>query len=453
MIWNSETLSKALGVVVPSSIEANEVQFNSNDVRPGDLFIALKGNRDGHDYVTHAIEQGAGAVIINRNIPEVPRHKTIIVDDTFVALQKMAKYKRENSKAIFIGITGSVGKTSTKEALKIILSMDNVFASRGNFNNYLGVLLNLASMPDDVKYAIFELGMNHVREIREITKILPLDIAIITNISEAHLEFFSSLEEITEAKCEIFEGLKKEGVAIVNKDTLYYNNILANLKKLSVNNVYSFGDVANVNAKLISYEHQGDTVHLSYLINNNKVGVTVSFIPEHYAKNFAAVLLVASLLGKNLEEASEQLANIPLTKGRGEIITAQIGANSHHIMCDYYNASPESMKAGLKYLKQLPSNSKIAIIGEMLELGQNSKQLHQDLIPYILDARCSKVFIVGTHAKCIYDLLPKEITKAYFENVDDLIKDLPNLLDRDELILIKGSRGIRLDKIITYFKG
>ncbi|WP_342270233.1 UDP-N-acetylmuramoyl-tripeptide--D-alanyl-D-alanine ligase [Rickettsia endosymbiont of Orchestes rusci] len=450
MIWNSETLSKALGIIAPSSIEANEVQFNSNDVRKGDLFIALKGNRDGHDYVAHAIAQGATAVIVNRNIPGVPNHKTIIVDDTFDALKKMAEYKRQNSKAVFIAITGSVGKTSTKEALKIVLSaFDDVFASRGNFNNYLGMLLNLVSLPDTVRYAIFELGMNHKGEIKELSKIIKPDIAIITNISEAHLEFFDSLEEITNAKCEIFEDLVKDGIAIVNKDTQYYHNILSNLTKLSISNIYSFGNSNNTNAKLISYKHDDNKVHLVYLINNNKIEVTIPFIPKHYAENFTAILLVSYLLGKNLENASQQLGNIPLTKGRGEIVTVKIGTNNYRVICDYYNASPESMKASLRYLKLFKNANKVAIIGEMLELWQNSERLHKDLIPYITDARCSKVFLVGTHTKCISDLLPKEITKAYFENVDALIKDLPNLLGKDELILIKGSRGVRLDRIVN----
>ncbi|MCC8368678.1 MAG: UDP-N-acetylmuramoyl-tripeptide--D-alanyl-D-alanine ligase [Rickettsia endosymbiont of Oxypoda opaca] len=448
MIWNSETLSKALGIIVPSSICANEVQFNSNDVQQGDLFIALKGNRDGHDYVMHAIEQGATAVIVSKEIADIPNHKTIMVNDTFDALEKMAKYKRQNSKAIFIGITGSVGKTSTKEALKIMLSTDSVFASRGNFNNYLGLLINLASMPNSIKYAIFELGMNRKGEIKELSKIIKPDIAIITNISEAHLEFFDSLEEITNAKCEIFEGLVKNGTAIINTDTQYYHNILANLKQLSISNIYSFGNSNNTNAKLISYEHDNNKVHLVYLISNNKIEVTIPFIPKHYAENFTAILLVSYLLGKNLKNASQQLGNIPLTKGRGEIITAKIGVNNYRVICDYYNASPESMKASLRYLKLFKNANKVAIIGEMLELGKDSERLHKDLIPYILDADCPKVFLVGSHTKYIYDLLPKRITKAYFENVDTLIKDLPNLLGTDELILIKGSRGVRLDRIV-----
>ncbi|HJD56047.1 MAG TPA: UDP-N-acetylmuramoyl-tripeptide--D-alanyl-D-alanine ligase [Rickettsia endosymbiont of Pyrocoelia pectoralis] len=489
MIWNSKTLSEALGITIAPSIAANEIQFNSNDVKKGDLFVALKGNRDGHDYVQDAINKGAAAVIISKQIDVSYKEKTILVNDCFEALEKLALYKRENSKAKFIAITGSVGKTSTKEALKTLLtktiskSLDflyneankekfegnterstaaytlvredastgltyklpleasyikNLFASRGNFNNYLGLLINLASMPDDIEFAIFELGMNHKGEIRELVKILKPNIAMITNISEAHLEFFNSLEEIAEAKCEIFESFSKNDIAVINANTNCYDKILSILKNLSV---------TQISAQLILYENLEDQVHLKYNINNKILDVTIPFIPKHFAENYAAILLTLSLLNKDLDKAATSLADITPTKGRGEIINIK----NCRVICDYYNASPASMKAALEYLKQLPAANKTAIIGDMLELGQNSERLHKELIPYILDSGCSKVFLVGTHTKYIYDLLPAKIAKAYFENVDELTTKTKDLFENDELFLIKGSRGIKLDKIIDYY--
>jgi len=449
MIWNSENLSSALSITVPQSITCNEVQFNSKDVKKGDLFIALQGNSNGHNYVLDAINKGANAVIVSKQVDITDKDKIILVDDCFKALEKMALYKREYSKAKFIAITGSVGKTSTKEALKILLQHDSlVFASRGNFNNYLGLLINLASMPDDTEYAIFELGMNHKGEIRELVQILKPNIAMITNISEAHLEFFNSLEEIAEAKCEIFENFSKDDIAVINSDINCYDKMLSILRNLSIDNIYSFGRSFNSSAELILYEKLEDQVHLKYNISNKIIDVSLPFIPKHFAENYAGVLLIIDILGKNLDIAANHLADISPTKGRGEIINIQ----NCRVICDYYNASPASMKAALEYLKQLPAKNKTAIIGDMLELGANSAKLHKELVPYILDAGCSKVFLVGANTKYIYDLLPERIIKAYFENVDELIKDLPNLLDKEELILIKGSRGIKLDKIIDYYK-
>ena len=449
MIWNSKTLSAALGITISNSINCNEVQFNSKDVKKGDLFIALQGNRDGHDYVQDAIDKGAAAVIVSKQVEINDKDKIILVDDCFEALQKMALYKRENSKAKFIAITGSVGKTSTKEALKILLQHDFlVFASRGNFNNKLGMLINLASMADDTEYAIFELGMNHKGEIRELVQILKPNIAMITNISEAHLEFFNSLEEIAEAKCEIFENFSKNDIAVINADTNCYSKILSILKNLSIDRVYNFGISHNTPAQLVLYENLGEQVHLKYKINNKSLEITIPFIPRHFAENYTGVLLIIDILGKDMELAANHLANISPTEGRGKIINIQ----NSRVICDYYNASPGSMKAALEYLKQVPAENKTAIIGDMLELGESSKPLHEELVPYILDAGCSKVYLVGVNTKYIYDLLPPKTAKKYFKNVDELITHITDLFEGNELILIKGSRGIKLDKIVDYYK-
>ncbi|KIJ88628.1 UDP-N-acetylmuramoyl-tripeptide--D-alanyl-D-alanine ligase [Rickettsia asembonensis] len=509
MIWNSKILSAALGITISNSINCNEVQFNSKDVKKGDLFIALKGNRDGHDYVLDAIDKGAAAVIVSKQVEINDKDKIILVDDCFEALQKMALYKRENSKAKFIAITGSVGKTSTKEALKILLQHDSlVFVSRGNFNNKLGMLINLASMADDTEYAIFELGMNHKGEIRELVQILKPNIAMITNISEAHLEFFNSLEEIAEAKCEIFENFSKNDIAVINADTNCYSKILSILKNLSIDKIYSFGTLSikstavsrflnrhceqsktawqsrknnkkcyklvfftgllrqllcnflamtkkyelynntTTPAQLVLYETLGEQVHLKYKINNKSLEITIPFIPRHFAENYTGVLLIIDILDKNIEIAANHLADIAPTKGRGEIINIQ----NCRVICDYYNASPQSMKAALEYLKQVPAENKTAIIGGMLELGESSKPLHEELIPYILNAGCSKVYLVGVNTKYIYDLLPPKIAKKYFKNVDELITHITDLFESNELILIKGSRGVKLDKIVDYYK-
>ncbi|AFB26538.1 MULTISPECIES: UDP-N-acetylmuramoyl-tripeptide--D-alanyl-D-alanine ligase [spotted fever group] len=449
MIWNSKTLSAVLGIPISNSINCNEVQFNSKDVKKGNLFIALQGNRDGHDYVLDAIDKGAAAVIISKRVEINDKDKIILVDDCFEALQKMALYKRENSKAKFIAITGSVGKTSTKEALKVLLQHDFlVFASRGNFNNKLGMLINLASMADDTEYAIFELGMNHQGEIRELVQILKPNIAMITNISEAHLEFFNSLEEIAEAKCEIFANFSKNDIAVINADTNCYNKILSILKNLSITDIHSFGRSAKTSAELMLYENLGEQVYLKYKINNKVLDVTIPFIPRHFTENYTGVLLIIDILGKDIEIAANHLANISPTKGRGEIINIQ----NCRVICDYYNASPQSMKAALEYLKQVPAENKTAIIGDMLELGENSKRLHEKLVQYILDAACSKVYLVGVNTKYIDDLLPSKIAKKYFKNVDELITHITDLFEGNELVLIKGSRGVKLDKIVDYYK-
>lgn len=455
MIWSAKDLSAALNIDINQKINGEQIQFNSNSIEEGDIFIALKGNRDGHDYALQAIEHGASAVIISKEIVGIDQNKIIIVEDTLLALQQMAEYKRKKSKAIFIGVTGSSGKTSTKEAIKTVLShFGNIFASRGNFNNHLGVTLNLASLPDNAKYAIFEMGMNQRGELRQLTKMVRPDIAVITTISEAHLEFFDSMLDLTDTKCEIFEGMTNKGIAIVNLDSKYYGRVLLNLEKLSINKIYSFGRSPGADARLELYEKIEDDINLRYSVKNEKINLKIPFIPEHYTRNFTSVLMVVYCLDLNMNIAAKQLGNIVLTEGRGKIINVEKDNKKYQLLCDYYNANPESMKASLEYLKQLTTNKKkIAIIGDMLELGESSKQLHENLVPSIIDSGTERVFLVGDHTKHIYNLLPDNIEKKHFHNVDILIENLNELLKNGELILIKGSRGIGLIKVAQYLQG
>ncbi|XVN42606.1 MAG: UDP-N-acetylmuramoyl-tripeptide--D-alanyl-D-alanine ligase [Candidatus Rickettsia vulgarisii] len=451
MIWSTEDLKLALKIDINSNICGEQVQFNSTSVEKGDLFIALKGNKDGHDYSKDALNRGASAVIISHKIEGIEADKAILVPDTLVALKQMAEYKRTKSKAIFIGVTGSSGKTSTKEALKIILSsFGKTFASRENFNNNLGVPINLASQPDDIEYAVFEMGMNASGEIRELTKMVKPDISIITTISAAHLEFFKSVSDIADAKCEIFESMPKAGTAIINIDNQYYPRVLQNIKKSSINNIITFGKSKDADSQLALYEQTGDEAHLKYSLQGNILYITIPFIPEHNAINYAAALAVASVLKLDIKQVD--LSKISLTEGRGKIVGAEYNGLNFRIICDYYNANPESLKASLSCLKQLSAKKKVAIIGDMLELGVDSPELHKSLVPSIIESGASKVFLVGNNVKHIYELLPNEIEKKHFINVDLLIEELGELLGSDELILIKGSRGIKLNKIIQKFK-
>lgn len=453
MIWSAKDLSSTLNIEVHPDIYGGQIQFNSNSVTDGDLFIALKGASDGHNYALHALERGANAVIISKEIKGLPDNKVIMVSDTLAALHHMAEYKRKKSKARFIGVTGSIGKTGTKEAIKTILSyFGPTFASRGNFNNHLGVPINLASMLDDIEYAVFEMGMNHLGEIRELTKMVRPNISVITTIAEAHLEFFESMLSLVDAKCEIFEGMPKNGIAVVNSDHQYYDQILQNIKQLSINNIYSFGKSEGTDSKLISYERIGQEVRLYYSICNTKIDIKIPFVPEHYARNYTAALQVAAILNLDINAAATQLSKISLTEGRGRLVNAKYNGQNYQIICDYYNANPASVKAALLYLKQLSGQKKVAILGDMLELGENSIKFHKDLIPAILDSGAKRVFLVGNLTKHIYDSLPNDIEKMHFDNVDLLIKNLNELLKGDELLLLKGSNSIQLSKIIQSFK-
>lgn len=473
MIWSGTQLSEALEIEIDPALRAGKLQFNSKDVTNDDLFIALAGNNDGHLYAHDAIKRRARAVIVERKLADIPLNQQIIVDDTKEALNKLALYKRKHSKAKFIAITGSVGKTTTKEVLKLMLSkFGKVFASRGNFNNYLGVPINLASMADDINYAVFEIGMNQAGEIRELCKIVKPDIAIITTISEAHIGFFKSVEEIADAKCEIFEGLNQNGFAIINADNKYYDHVVKNIQKKHIKNVFSFSHSKNSHSKLLSYKNSSSKTYLEYQIykydavgnqvvnykpyNENDYAwkyelILEKLIPQHYAVNFAACLLTISLLYLDIPKAMKSLNEFEIEQGRGKLINAEKDHKVFQLICDYYNASPESLKAALNFLKHIEHTNKILIIGDMLELGYKSMYLHQELVPYIVESGACKILLVGSEVKYIKDALPKNIYVKLFDNVNLLIDNLEKILEGEELILIKGSRGMRLEKVLNYF--
>lgn len=444
MIWSAKQLSEIFGVNF--ALDAGEVQFNSKDVKSGDLFIALHGKTDGHLYVCDAINNGAAVAIVSKKI-DLDSNKIIQVPDTMAALIKMAEYKRKKSKAKFIGITGSVGKTTTKEALKIMLApFGNIFASRGNFNNYLGLLINLASMPDEIDYAIFEMGMNHAGEIRELTKIIKPHIAVITEIAPAHLEFFNSIEEIADAKCEIFESLQENGVAIINCDSPYY----LRMRNKAIHH-YSFGTSEDAQSRLKLYKNLGDKMRLEYEVNSVNLEVIMHNIPEHQAQNFAACFGVVENLGLDLKKATTFLNQFTLIDGRGSIVSVEKDNKNYKIICDYYNSNPQSLKAALKYLKQIEHENKVAIIGDMLELGPESSRYHKEMKPFIIDSGVNKIFFVGANVQDITDF-PHNIKVGYFDNVAALISELDELLDGGELILLKGSNSIKLNKVFEYLK-
>ncbi len=460
IIWHSEQLEQALGINVHEAAQGREIQFNSQHVKKGDIFIALKGNNsDGHNYIEAALGNGASLAIISdksfkSQLTGIAAEKILLVDDCSLALEKLAAYKRANSKAKFIGVTGSVGKTSTKEVLKIILSSyGKTFASRGNFNNNLGVTLNLASMPDDIDYAVIEMGMNNQGEISELTRKVKPDIAIITSISEGHLEFFKDVKQIASSKAEIFEGLLSAGHAIIPADNRHYLYLKDHLQELAIHNIYSFALDNKADAAMNSYKIIDDKVEVNYCIRGENFAAKLPLISKHQASNITIALLVVKILNHNLLLAIDQLSKIVIGVGRGEIINIDCNGKFFKIISDYYNANPESLKAALNYLQYLPHPNKVAILGDMLELGENSLQMHIDLVPHIKNTGIKKLFLIGPKMSSIARLFVKSAIKIkLYNNVDESFIDIENLLDNDELILIKASRSIGLDKIVTYLK-
>lgn len=453
MIWTGSQLQEALGVKVDPILQTGVLQFNSKDVKIGDLFIAIRGSTDGHKYVGEAIELGAAVVIIEKSISNIDDTKTIIVQDTKLALKQLSEYKRSTSKAKFIAVTGSVGKTSAKEALKIMFeAYGKTFASRGNFNNDLGVAINLASMASDVEYAIFEIGMNHAGEIRKLTNIIKPDIAMITAVSAAHLEFFDSVKDIVDAKCEIFEDMHDEAVAIINRDSAYFEQMVKSIKHANIKRICTFGTSNSADVRLIDYTINSSKTQITYDTNDNKILVEMPYIfPVYQAENLAGCFGVIMSLGLDTTKAAEAIGEFTLDMGRGKIINFHKSNNQFQVICDYYNSNPASLIASLKFFKQIDHPDKVVIIGDMRELGPASAAYHAELVPFIVDCGPTKIILVGEQVRIINDLLPKKMYIKQFDHVDMLMQDLGSILQNGNLILIKGSRGVRLEKVLEYF--
>ncbi|MFK8039804.1 MAG: UDP-N-acetylmuramoyl-tripeptide--D-alanyl-D-alanine ligase [Rickettsiaceae bacterium] len=466
IIWTSKSLREALNTTkIPDNISTGMVQFNSKDVKENDLFIALKGGSgDGHDYVQDAINNGAGAVIVSSeinsfNCNNISYNKIITVQDTMKALDDLATYKRQKSSAKFIAITGSVGKTSTKEAIKLILETANkVFASRGNFNNHLGILINLASMHDEINYSILELGMSSKGEILELSNIVKADIAIITLITEQHLKNFSSIYGIIDAKCEIFDGIKQNGIAILNSDDKYYNNILQNIPIHKDLSLYRFGSKVGSLSKLISYEISSNhhKTIIKYDVCNNIVTLNLnSILPFHHAENFASGLLLGHILNLDLAITAKSLEKFQLSDGRGKVIEIKLNNKNIKIICDHYNASPLSLIASFKHLEQIPYANKIIIIGDMVELGDDDTQVkfHRKLLPHIIKSRPCKIILIGKYMTMLKpNIIENNIACYDYDTTDSLINSdhLIKLICDADLILLKASRSMKLEKIIQY---
>jgi UDP-N-acetylmuramoyl-tripeptide--D-alanyl-D-alanine ligase len=474
-IWTSESLSTALGAKVEPSINGNRVHFNSKDLSEGDLFIALEGNNDGHSYVLDALKRGAACAVVSKEIAGAPQERLILVDDTYKALYALADYKRQTSKAKFIGITGSVGKTSTKEIIfGIAKNFGEAFASRANFNNHLGLPLNLASMPDDTEYGIFELGMDNAGELSELSRFLRPDLVVITNIAPVHLAHFNSIDDIASAKAEIFDGMTSKGFAILNRDDKYYDYFIQQSSQIKS---ASFGESDQATSQLCKYEFDGETAHIDLKLNGKTYHVDTTLGGHHMACNLACGLLVANVLGFDEAAALDAMRRLKPARGRGEQIELTLSDHKCRLIHDCYNAGPISVIASLKHLGDIKHPYKIAILADMRDLGANEKEYHRALAEHVVSSGIKRLYTVGNLMRELHEKLmppsgltqgpqescetlglnPREtITLKHFSDSQELQQEIVSLIDTDALILMKGSNSTGLlalaDYLIKYSK-
>ncbi len=457
-LWTIDEMAVAMGAEKSGALPADVpgLSIDSRTLERGDAFFAIQGdNRDGHDFVEGALQAGAGLAVIaraqrDRFAKDAP---LLLVDDVLDALRALARAARARiAHAKVIAVTGSVGKTGTKEALRLALSADGeTHASASSYNNHWGVPLSLARCPRSVKYAVFEIGMNHAGEITPLTQLVRPHVAIVTAIEPVHLEYFGSLEKIADAKAEIFTGIAPGGAAVLNYDNSQYARLAAAAKKAGVARIVSFGESEDADAFLVRYALQPESSTVEAIILGEPVTYKLGAPGRHIVHNSLAVLAAASLVGADLALAALALANLKPAVGRGSRVTLKLPGGNALLIDESYNANPASMAAAIALLGQAPVGGRgrrIAVLGDMLELGAEGERLHRGLAPALEAASVDLVFCSGPQMHALWQALPSARQGGYAETAADLQPAVLDAIRAGDAVMVKGSLGSKMGPIV-----
>ncbi|MBA2126556.1 UDP-N-acetylmuramoylalanyl-D-glutamyl-2,6-diaminopimelate--D-alanyl-D-alanine ligase [Hyphomicrobium methylovorum] len=460
-LWTSPELSQALGTA--SSREATDVSVSgvSIDTRTlagGDLFVALKDLRDGHEFVTSAFKAGASAALVSDAYAKQAGDGPLFrVPDVLKGLEALgvAARVRLAGEARVVAVTGSAGKTGTKEMLRACFSiLGPTHASEKSYNNHWGVPLTLARMPRDTRFAVFEIGMNHAGEIRPLTAMVRPHAAIVTTVEAVHLEHFSSVEGIADAKGEIFEGIVPGGAAIIKHDNPFRERLVGIAKNCGARSVtFGFGADADVRGEDLTLSDAGTTMTVS--TSGRRLRVTLGMPGRHIAENALAVVAALDAVGADIERAIAALAELKPPVGRGERTILAVRGEEALLIDESYNANPASMRAALATLAAQPRDKfarRIGVLGDMLELGPDAAELHRSLKDAVEEAGIDLIFACGVHMKGLYDALPESKKGGYGLTPGILTEGLLEILRPGDVVMVKASNGTRLGEVVSGLK-
>ncbi len=455
-LWSEAELTAALGPPsVRLSARVDSVSIDSRTLRPGDLFFAIKGEtHDGHDHVARAFEAGAAAAVIAR-----PRGRglaaheaTFAVEDTLRALERLGRAARARSPARVVAVTGSVGKTSAKEMLRVALSPSGpTHASAASYNNHWGVPLTLARLPAEARFAAVEIGMNHAGEITPLVAMARPHVALVTTIAPVHIEHLGSIEAIADAKAEIFSGLEANGVAILDRDAPQFSR-LERAARARGARVSSFGAGAACDARLIEAAERDGETRVRARVLGRELDFALGAPGAHMAQNALGVLLAVDALGADLGRAAAALAEFAPPRGRGERFTLPSPSGPFTVIDESYNANPASMRAALALLgaaRPGAGGRRIAVIGDMLELGPDGAEMHAALADALGDCRIDLVFAAGPLTRALFDAAPAPMRAAWAERSRDILGPLADALRGGDVVMVKGSHGSRMEPVVA----
>jgi UDP-N-acetylmuramoyl-tripeptide--D-alanyl-D-alanine ligase len=452
-LWTSPEAEAATLGQASQTFAATGMSIDTRTLKPGDLFVALKGDaRDGHEFVRAALDAKASAALVSRK-PDGVSGTLLTVANTQRGLEDLARASRARSRAKIVAVTGSAGKTTTKEMLRLAFgALGATHASAASYNNHWGVPLSLASMPRETEFGIFEVGMNRFGEIRTLTSFVRPHVALITTIAPAHLEFFGSCEAIADAKSEIFENLAAGGSALIPADSPYAERLAARAKQAGVSRLLSFGAKAGSDARLIAMNDADDGMKVDAEILGTKVTFRIGAMGAHMAGNAVGALLSVAALDGDILNAAAALSQFAALKGRGARFTLALPGGSAEIVDESYNANPASMAAALAVLGRSPAKRRIAVLGDMLEMGADGRAHHAALARDIEAARVDLVFANGAQMKALWDVLSASRRGAYGAASSDIAAQVAAAVLPGDVVLVKGSNGSRMNVIVDALK-
>lgn len=448
-LWTSDEIAAAVGGTASAAFAVSGVAFDSREVGPGDLFVALKGEAtDGHNYVDTAIASGASGVLVSTPVA-VPH---VLVDDSFAALQAMGRAARARTSAGIIGVTGSVGKTGTKEALFQALDRANpgkVHRSVKSYNNHVGVPLSLSRMPADSAYGVFEMGMNHAGELSALTRLVRPNVAIVTAIAPAHIEFFASEAAIADAKAEIFEGLEPGGTAIIPFDSPHIDRLRAHAERFAAHILtFGIGKGADIRAVEAVPAEQGGTL-VTAKFPKAELCFTIGAPGDHWVTNALAVLGAVEALGGDIAAAGLALAELPGLAGRGARTTLHVDGREALLIDESYNANPLSMAATLRQLGREKAARRVVVLGAMKELGDRSAELHAGLADPITTSRVDYAILVGEDMAPLAQRLEGQVAFAHVPDANAAKSLILSRVQAGDAILVKGSNSVGLSRVVA----
>ncbi|GJL95617.1 MAG: UDP-N-acetylmuramoyl-tripeptide--D-alanyl-D-alanine ligase [Hyphococcus sp.] len=462
-LWTAYEAAAATGGALcarggdPASWSAEEwsaggISIDTRSLKPGDIFVALRDARDGHEFLQSAFEAGASAALVAKAPENAPDGAPLlVVGDTLQGLRDLAVAARMRNFGKRIGVTGSAGKTSTKEILRHVLATAGaVHAADKSFNNHWGVPLTLAKLPMQADFGVFEIGMNHAGEITPLTGLVRPHVAIVTTVAAAHLEFFESVEAIAEAKAEIFTGLAPSGVAILPYDNPHFGLLKKRAEEAGAASFISFGEKQGADFQLLDYAADRIGARLSVSINGEGRDFPVGIPGRHQAGNMLAALAAAQAVGAPLDPAIEALSQLSPAEGRGARTTIIVDGGEATMIDESYNANPASMAASIGLLGAAlveGGGRRIAVLGEMLELGPDAEALHREIAKALVAAKVDRVYVSGELMRHLWDELPAAMRGLYAGSAIGLVGEIEDVLAPGDVVMIKGSNASKVSAV------